>query len=30
MISGGNATLYVKDFDKAVDFYTRVLGMKLR
>ncbi len=30
MIDGGNATLFVSDMDKAVDFYTRVLGLRLR
>lgn len=30
MIIGGNATVFVKDMDQAVDFYTKVLGMKLR
>jgi len=30
MILGGNATLYVKDMDAAVRFYTEALGMKLR
>jgi|SRR6185295_7626446 len=29
MIHGGNATIYVSDIDRAVDFYTRVLGLKL-
>ncbi len=30
MITGGNATIFVSDMDRAVDFYTRVLGLKLR
>lgn len=30
MISGGNATLYVSDFEGALAFYTRVLGLKLK
>jgi catechol 2,3-dioxygenase-like lactoylglutathione lyase family enzyme len=30
MISGGNATLYVSDFERALAFYTRVLGLKLK
>jgi catechol 2,3-dioxygenase-like lactoylglutathione lyase family enzyme len=30
VLTGGNATIFVSDMDKAVDFYTRVLGMKLR
>jgi len=30
MIDGGNATLFVADMDRAVDFYTNVLGLKLR
>jgi catechol 2,3-dioxygenase-like lactoylglutathione lyase family enzyme len=29
MITGGNATVYVSDMDRAVDFYSRVLGLKL-
>jgi catechol 2,3-dioxygenase-like lactoylglutathione lyase family enzyme len=29
MISGGNATIFVSSMDKAVDFYTRILGMRL-
>lgn len=29
MISGGNATVYVSNMDKAVQFYTEVLGLKL-
>ncbi len=30
MITGGNATLYVADFEGALTFYTKVLGLKLR
>ena len=30
MIQGGNATLYVADFERALDFYTNVLGLELR
>lgn len=29
MIHGGNATVYVSNMDKAVRFYTEVLGLKL-
>jgi catechol 2,3-dioxygenase-like lactoylglutathione lyase family enzyme len=29
MIYGGNATVYVSDIDKAVRFYSEVLGLKL-
>ena len=29
MISGGNATVFVSDMDRAVEFYTGVLGLKL-
>lgn len=29
MISGGNATINVANLEKAIDFYTRVLGLKL-
>jgi catechol 2,3-dioxygenase-like lactoylglutathione lyase family enzyme len=29
MIHGGNATIYVSDMDRAVEFYTRTLGLKL-
>ena len=29
MIYGGNATVYVSDMDKAVVFYSEVLGLKL-
>ena len=29
MISGGNATVFVSDMDRAVRFYTEVLGLKL-
>ena len=30
MIHGGNCTVFVSNMDKAVDFYTNVLGLKLR
>jgi catechol 2,3-dioxygenase-like lactoylglutathione lyase family enzyme len=30
MITGGSPTLYVKDMDQAVTFYTQTLGLKLR
>ena len=30
MISGGNATIYVTDMDRAVRFYTETLGLKLQ
>ncbi len=30
MIGNGNATIYVSDFDAAVAFYTKTLGLKLR
>jgi predicted enzyme related to lactoylglutathione lyase len=30
MINGGNATIFVADMDKAVRFYTEVLGLELR
>ena len=30
MITGGNATVFVTDMDKAVEFYTQVLGLTLR
>ena len=30
MIQGGNATLFVKDFEGAVRFYTETLGLTLR
>lgn len=30
MISGGNATIYVSDLDRAVKFYTDTLGLKLQ
>lgn len=30
MISGGNATIFVSDMDRAVKFYTETLGLKLR
>ena len=29
MISGGNATIFVSNMDKAVEFYTETLGLKL-
>lgn len=29
MITGGNATIFVSSMDRAVQFYTEVLGMKL-
>lgn len=29
MIAGGNATVFISNMDKAVDFYTNVLGLKL-
>ncbi len=28
MITGANATIYVSDLDRSVDFYTRVLGCR--
>jgi predicted enzyme related to lactoylglutathione lyase len=30
MIKGGNATVYVSDFEAAIGFYTKTLGLKLR
>lgn len=30
MILGGNATIYFRDFEGAIRFYTEVLGLKLR
>jgi catechol 2,3-dioxygenase-like lactoylglutathione lyase family enzyme len=30
MINGGNATVFVADLDRAIDFYTATLGLKLR
>jgi catechol 2,3-dioxygenase-like lactoylglutathione lyase family enzyme len=30
MINGGNATVFVSDMDRAVDFYVNVLGLTLR
>jgi catechol 2,3-dioxygenase-like lactoylglutathione lyase family enzyme len=30
MILGGNATVYVSDFERAVRFYTEALGLALR
>ena len=29
MVSGGNATIFISNMDRAVQFYTEVLGMKL-
>lgn len=29
MITGGNATIFVSNMDRAVQFYTEVLGLKL-
>ena len=29
MITGGNATVFVSDMDRAVQFYSEVLGLKL-
>ena len=29
MISGGNATVFVSNMDRAIQFYTEVLGLKL-
>src|SRR5689334_18883446 len=29
MFSSGNATIFVSDMDRAVSFYTNVLGLKL-
>jgi predicted enzyme related to lactoylglutathione lyase len=29
MICGGNATVFVSNMDRAVEFYTQVLGLKL-
>ena len=29
MVSGGNATVFVSNMDRAVTFYTEVLGLKL-
>jgi len=29
MIAGGNATIYVEDMDRAVDFYVATLGLAL-
>ncbi len=29
MITGGNATVYVSDMDRAIDFYVNLLGLKL-
>ncbi len=30
LITNGNATVYVEDMSRAVDFYTRVLGLTLK
>jgi len=30
MINGGNATIFVSDFERAIHFYTEILGMPLR
>ena len=30
MINGGNATVFVTDMQRAVDFYTETLGLKLQ
>jgi predicted enzyme related to lactoylglutathione lyase len=30
MIHGGNATVYATDFEASLNFYTQVLGLKLR
>ncbi len=30
MISGGNATLFVADMERAIEFYTQVLGLELK
>lgn len=30
LISGGNASIYVSDMDRAIHFYTEVLGLKLQ
>ena len=29
MFSNGNATIFVSDMDRPVDFYTKILGLKL-
>jgi predicted enzyme related to lactoylglutathione lyase len=29
MISGGNATIFISDMDRAIEYYTAVLGLKL-
>jgi predicted enzyme related to lactoylglutathione lyase len=29
MVAGGNATIFISNMDRAVQFYTEVLGMKL-
>ena len=30
MFTGGNATVMVRDFERAIGFYTQVLGLELR
>ena len=30
MINGGNATVFVADVDRSIEFYTKTLGLKLR
>ena len=30
MIDGGNATVYVSDLERAIAFYTKTLGLRLR
>lgn len=30
MIRGGNATIFVADMNRSIDFYTKVLGLRLR
>jgi catechol 2,3-dioxygenase-like lactoylglutathione lyase family enzyme len=30
MIHGGNTTIYVRDIGVSIDFYTKVLGLRLR
>jgi predicted enzyme related to lactoylglutathione lyase len=30
MFTGGNATIMVRDFERAISFYTQVLGLELR
>ena len=29
MFSNGNATIFVSDMDRSVNFYTKILGLKL-